>query len=423
MNVIFDELSAMDFEQSILKPGLQSMTSRQISSGLDLTYALSTITTQQPTEGKLDLLFDAMYDDYIGGQPSAAPRTVPAAQAHQLSRATCRLGLTGTKSKHGFQFITQNVKIINKPTISTAGDCHSRPTPPSPRNSPPPLPPPSPRHSPPPPPPPLSHTSTHPQQEPRPSGGETEMTSNSPQLKPGHPTAAETPDCSRDTRPSVGSRVHIRPSRVSSRVYSRVHSRPKMSADVARSHDGDGRGEDRPLHTMYPAVARVALLTEAKANETDLSEMELKKILIEKMEGNKSIQLSDEQRNLYKALVEAYEADKTILDTYGDSTILKRRREDDDQEGPSAGPNRGSKRQKEGGEQASVSTPSEKATKGAGESTTGTQSRQQSASQSAHAEKPVLTTCQMEETPLPVYETGADDQPIVQTSQHPEWFS
>nr|GEY77623.1 hypothetical protein [Tanacetum cinerariifolium] len=38
----------------------------------------------------------------------------------------------------------------------------------------------------------------------------------------------------------------------------------------------------------------------------DLSEMELKKILIEKMEGNKSIQQSDEQRNLYKALVEAW---------------------------------------------------------------------------------------------------------------------
>nr|GFC54179.1 hypothetical protein [Tanacetum cinerariifolium] len=137
----------------------------------------------------------------------------------------------------------------------------------------------------------------------------------------------------------------------------------------------------------------------------------------------KSIQRSDEQRNLYKALVEAYEADKTILDTYGDLTILKRRREDDDQEGPSAGPNRGSKRQQEGGEQALASTPSEKATKGAGGSTTGTQSRQQSACESAYAEEPVQTTCQMEETPLPVYETGADDQPIVQTSQHPEWFS
>nr|GFB28443.1 hypothetical protein [Tanacetum cinerariifolium] len=98
----------------------------------------------------------------------------------------------------------------------------------------------------------------------------------------------------------------------------------------------------------------------------DLSEMELKKILIEKMEGNK---------------------------------------------------------QKEEGEQASASTTSEKATKGAGGSTTGTQSRQQSASESAYAEEPVQTTCQMEETPLLVYETGADDQPIVQTSQHPEWFS
>nr|GEU92027.1 uncharacterized mitochondrial protein AtMg00810-like [Tanacetum cinerariifolium] len=50
MNVTFDELFAMAFEQSSSKPRLQSMTSRQISSGLDLSYAPSTITTQQPTE-------------------------------------------------------------------------------------------------------------------------------------------------------------------------------------------------------------------------------------------------------------------------------------------------------------------------------------------------------------------------------------
>nr|GFB93172.1 hypothetical protein [Tanacetum cinerariifolium] len=35
-----------------------------------------------------------------------------------------------------------------------------------------------------------------------------------------------------------------------------------MLADVARSYGGDDRGEDRPLHTMYPVVAWVALLTE-----------------------------------------------------------------------------------------------------------------------------------------------------------------
>nr|GEY48714.1 retrovirus-related Pol polyprotein from transposon TNT 1-94 [Tanacetum cinerariifolium] len=81
MNVLFDELSATAFEQRSSKPGLQSMTSGQISSGLDLTYAPSTITAQQPTEGELDLLFEAMYDDYICGQPSAAQIIVPAAQA------------------------------------------------------------------------------------------------------------------------------------------------------------------------------------------------------------------------------------------------------------------------------------------------------------------------------------------------------
>nr|GFD39321.1 hypothetical protein [Tanacetum cinerariifolium] len=63
--------------------------------------------------------------------------------------------------------------------------------------------------------------------------------------------------------------------------------------------------------------------------------------------------------------------------------------------------------QKEGGEQALASTPSEKATKGAGGPTTGTQSQQRSASESAYAKEPVHTTCQMEETPL----------------LHPEWFS
>ncbi|GKC51683.1 retrovirus-related pol polyprotein from transposon TNT 1-94 [Tanacetum coccineum] len=49
--------------------------------GLDLTYAPSIITTQQPTKCELDSMFEAMYDDYIGGHPPAAPRTVPASQA------------------------------------------------------------------------------------------------------------------------------------------------------------------------------------------------------------------------------------------------------------------------------------------------------------------------------------------------------
>nr|GEV35448.1 hypothetical protein [Tanacetum cinerariifolium] len=142
-------------------------------------------------------------------------------------------------------------------------------------------------------------------------------------------------------------------------------------------------------------------------------------------EGNKSIQRSDEQRNLYKALVEAYESDKIILDTYGETVSLKRRRDDDadKDEEPSVGPDRGSKRRREGKEPESASAHTETATRSAGRSTQGSQSRQVSTSESDFTEDPMQTTFQMEEPSHPEFDTGTEDQPIVQSSQHPEWFS
>nr|GFB71513.1 hypothetical protein [Tanacetum cinerariifolium] len=90
MNVTFDDLSAMAFEHS-------SHDFWTISLGLDLTYASSTITTQKPVEGEFDLLFEAMHDDYISGQPSAAPRTTPGAHAPQvLQTPTVTTTTTGT---------------------------------------------------------------------------------------------------------------------------------------------------------------------------------------------------------------------------------------------------------------------------------------------------------------------------------------
>nr|GEW58781.1 hypothetical protein [Tanacetum cinerariifolium] len=159
----------------------------------------------------------------------------------------------------------------------------------------------------------------------------------------------------------------------------------------------------------------------------DLSEMELKKILIEKMEGNKSIQRSDEQRNLYKALVEAYEADKIILDTYGETVTLKRRRDDesDKDEGPSVGSDRGSKRQKKGKEPESASTPLQTVTRSADRSTTGSKTRQVLANEFAFAEEPVQTTCQMDEPSYLVFETDHDwnkTLPAVQGSTQ-TWIS
>nr|GEZ18847.1 hypothetical protein [Tanacetum cinerariifolium] len=157
----------------------------------------------------------------------------------------------------------------------------------------------------------------------------------------------------------------------------------------------------------------------------DLSEMELKKILIEKMKGNKSFHRCNEQRNLYKALVEAYESDKIILETYRDTVTLKRRRDDDadKDEEPSVGSDRGSKIRREGKEPESASALKEKATRSAGKSTQGSKSRQTSVSDSATVEEPMQTTHEMEEPSHLEFETSANDQPIAEPSQQPEWFS
>nr|GFC31609.1 hypothetical protein [Tanacetum cinerariifolium] len=87
MNVTFDELSAMSFEQNSSRPGLPSLTSGQISSELELTYAPSTITPQRPSERDLDILFEPLHNEFLGGRPSEAPRTVLAAPVIQNLQA------------------------------------------------------------------------------------------------------------------------------------------------------------------------------------------------------------------------------------------------------------------------------------------------------------------------------------------------
>ncbi|GKB74109.1 hypothetical protein Tco_0935521 [Tanacetum coccineum] len=85
---------------------------KESSSGLELTYAPSTITTQKPTEGELDLLFEAMYDDYIGGQPSSAPRTAPAAQAPQSSSDSNGNYNNSRHNTDTNQFSTSQLQIV-----------------------------------------------------------------------------------------------------------------------------------------------------------------------------------------------------------------------------------------------------------------------------------------------------------------------
>ncbi|GKC01165.1 hypothetical protein Tco_0987301, partial [Tanacetum coccineum] len=148
--------------------------------------------------------------------------------------------------------------------------------------------------------------------------------------------------------------------------------------------------------------------TESKTSHVvaaNLSELELKKILIDKMESNKSIYRSDEQKNLYKALVEAYENDK------------------DKDEEPSAGSNRGSKRRRARKEPESTSAPKEKTFKITSKSTDGSKSQHKSAGESAHTEEPIHTNKDMEELAHQEFDIGATkEQSDEETFQHLDWF-
>ncbi|GJX27754.1 hypothetical protein Tco_0235833 [Tanacetum coccineum] len=127
------------------------------------------------------------------------------------------------------------------------------------------------------------------------------------------------------------------------------------------------------------AEVMTRLSTESKTSlalAANLSKLELKNILIDKMKSNKLIHRSEEQKNLYKALVDDYKSDKLILDTYRDTVSFKRHRDDEDKdEEHSARSNQGSKRRQAGKEPESTNAPKEKTSKTSGKSYEGESAR------------------------------------------------
>nr|GEX74097.1 hypothetical protein [Tanacetum cinerariifolium] len=113
-------------------------------------------------------------------------------------------------------------------------------------------------------------------------------------------------------------------------------------------------------------------------------------------------------------------APSTSLQDLLNFVTLKRCRDDEDKdEVPSAGSDRGSKRRRAGKEPESTSAPKEKASKTSGKSTEGSKSYQNTASGSAPGEEPMQTTQELEEPAHLEFKTdAADDQPITKASQH-----
>ncbi|GKA86871.1 hypothetical protein Tco_0808582 [Tanacetum coccineum] len=158
---------------------------------------------------------------------------------------------------------------------------------------------------------------------------------------------------------------------------------------------------EKSINEQLKAEVLIRSSNEAKTSyvvAANQSELELKNILIDKMENNKSNDRSVLLKNLYKALVDAYESNKDILASYGDTVTLKRCRDDEDEDEESSdGSNRGSKRRKAGKEPESTSTPKEKTSKSTGKSKEGSKSHQKYTSKSAQAKEPIHVNEDLEE--------------------------
>ncbi|GJV92199.1 hypothetical protein Tco_1540012 [Tanacetum coccineum] len=103
---------------------------------------------------------------------------------------------------------------------------------------------------------------------------------------------------------------------------------------------------------------------------------------------NKSIDISDTQKNLYNALVESYNTNKDIITSYYDVVTLKRGRDDQDKDkDPSARSNRGSKKRSSSKEVESSKEPKNKESKSTSSSKSASKSQPKSSGKSAHAEE------------------------------------
>ncbi|GJZ43361.1 hypothetical protein Tco_0590616 [Tanacetum coccineum] len=126
-----------------------------------------------------------------------------------------------------------------------------------------------------------------------------------------------------------------------------------------------------------------------------LTEFELKKILLDKIQKSKSCRGAQEHKDLYDALVKSYKLDKDLFESYGKVYSLKRDREDKDKdEDPPTGSDQGLKKRKT--RKNAKPSRGSKSKESKSSISKGSKSQPKSSGKSAQAEEPVFETTDTE---------------------------
>ncbi|GJW51436.1 hypothetical protein Tco_0092787 [Tanacetum coccineum] len=236
------------------------------------------------------------------------------------------------------------------------------------------------------------------------------------------PTPPTVPSFTLQDLPNFGSLFGIVDTYLANKIHEAVKTAVQLQSDRLRD---EAQAENADIiNKLDDNIKKIIKDQTSHAVASNLSKLELKKILIDKMESNKSIHEFDEQKNLNKALVDAYESDKLILDTYGETVSFKRHQDEEDKnEEPSTRSNRGSKRRRTRKEPELTCAPKEKTSKTTGKSTEGSKSHHKSDDESAQVEEPMQTAKDLEESEHQEFKIGVtEDQPDEEISQLPDWF-
>nr|GEZ11052.1 hypothetical protein [Tanacetum cinerariifolium] len=155
-----------------------------------------------------------------------------------------------------------------------------------------------------------------------------------------------------------------------------------------------------------------------------LSEFDLIKILIDKMEKNKSYDKVDYKRDLYDALVKSYQTNKNLFDICGEVFTLKRSRDDRDKDqDPSAGSGRGMKRRKLSKEAESFKDSRLKEKKSSSSSKDASHTQHKPSSRFSHAEEPSHIVDDLGVQQNQEFDTGNnDEQPAHKEVSKAGWF-
>ncbi|GKE01791.1 hypothetical protein Tco_1389774 [Tanacetum coccineum] len=154
-----------------------------------------------------------------------------------------------------------------------------------------------------------------------------------------------------------------------------------------------------------------------------LTEFELKKILIDKMDKSESYLAAPELRECYDGLIKSYDLDKSLFSTYDKVYSLKRSRKDNDKdEDPSARSDRGLKKRNTSKD--AEQTKGLKAKESQTGSSKGTKSQPKSFGKFVQSEEPEV---EVADSDMPQDQEGNlgndDDEPMKETISKRDWFT